>query len=111
MLGLKGCLTILIGYVIAVCALFSSRGRNPSLTDWEKLKDQKISNIDNFGLTGQHLLEFFQENLPFISFSEEKYRHKHVSLYYDVFKEYILRRASSKVFTSRLCYRKVEQRC
>lgn len=96
MLGLKGCLTILIGYVIAVCALFSSRGRNPSLTDWEKLKDQKISNIDNFGLTGQHLLEFFQENLPFISFSEEKYRHKHVSLYYDVFKEYILRRASSK---------------
>ncbi|EJS44464.1 YDL237W [Saccharomyces arboricola H-6] len=96
MVGLKGCLTILIGYVIAVCALFSSKGRNPSLTDWEKLKDQTISKIDNFGLTGHSLLELFQDNLAVLSFSDGQYHHKHVSLYYDTFKEYILRSASSK---------------
>ena len=90
MLRLKGCLIILIGYVVSVCALFSSRGRNPSLADWEKLKDQKLSNIGNFGLTGHYLLSFFQENLDLLSFPEKNYHHTHVSLYYDVFKEYIL---------------------
>ncbi|CAI4304629.1 AIS_collapsed_G0006640.mRNA.1.CDS.1 [Saccharomyces cerevisiae] len=96
MLGLKSCLTILIGYVIAVCALFSGKGKKPSLADWEKLKDQKLSSIDNFGLSGHSLLQFFQDNLAFLSYSKDNYRHKHVSLYYDVFKEYILRSAGTK---------------
>lgn len=96
MLGLKSCLTILVGYVVAVCALFSSKGRNPSLNNWEKLKDQKYSTVDNFGLTGHSLLQFFQDNLALLSLTEEKYHHKSSSFYYDVFKEYILRNDNPK---------------
>lgn len=109
MLGLKSCLTILVGYVVAVCALFSSKGRNPSLNNWEKLKDQKYSTVDNFGLTGHSLLQFFQDNLALLSLTEEKYHHKSSSFYYDVFKEYILRNDNPKNCSAcKLSYCKVE---